>query len=244
MYGVEEEEEEEEDDFWLVDTCTCVSSSITFSRSSFSSVSVSISRIRVVMSSSSSFCRSCDRPDSQNSSFFAPESWLWAGSLRCSESCRCHWVLSSWTRCLRSLSERLASASRSLLAISSSCRNTSMMRQLSVRLSAVVYRVRNQLDAYMDVWKLCDWKCRCSSGICSCTMFSSWYMHRPSSAIEGLNMSRIRYCCIICTNTANASSSGICVCVENGINKKGKLEICCPGELTCISSSPTMKPDP
>lgn len=35
---------------------------------------------------------------------------------------RCHCVLSSWTRCLRSFSERLASASRSLLAINSSCK--------------------------------------------------------------------------------------------------------------------------
>lgn len=42
-----------------------------------------------------------------------------------------------------------------------------------------------------------------------------------SAYIDGLNISRIRCCCIICTRTANASSSGI-----------------------CMSKRPTMKPEP
>lgn len=28
--------------------------------------------------------------------------------------------------------------------------------------------VRNQEEAYMEVWKLWAWKCMCSSGSCSC----------------------------------------------------------------------------
>lgn len=102
----------------------------------------------------------------------------------------------------------IASATLNMISMPSD-RNTSIILQASGKERAVVNNVRNQLDAYMDVWKLWDWKCKWRSGSASETKFSNWYMHTPSSAILGLNMSRIRYSCIIRTRTANASSSGI-----------------------------------
>lgn len=159
-----------------------------------------------------------------------------------------------------------------------SLRKMSMMRQqMRLRLRAVVKSVKNQLEAYIDVWNpckcieycwirfqlsqriihirrnsaklkcdrelTCDWKWTWSSGNCSWTRFSSWYMHTPSSALElnqiivfykngvwfaykwsvgtyidGLNMSRILCCCIIWTRTAKHSSSGICISNRPTIN--------------------------
>ena len=44
----------------------------------------------------------------------------------------------------------------------------------------------------------------------TCRRHSSWNIHSPSSAIDGLKSSRILKSCMIVTSTANASSSGIC----------------------------------
>lgn len=35
--------------------------------------------------------------------------------------------------------------------------------------------VRNQDEAYIEVWKLCAWKCMCSSGRCSCETIRDIY---------------------------------------------------------------------
>ena len=43
------------------------------------------------------------------------------------------------------------------------------------------------------------------------TRFFNWYIQRPSSAMDGLNISRNRYSCMSLTTTANASSSGILI---------------------------------
>ena len=63
--------------------------------------------------------------------------------------------------------------------------------QLSGRGRLVAKRVRNQLLAKRLVWIAWDWKWTYRSGMCSCMRVSSWYMHRPSSAMLGLNISLI-----------------------------------------------------
>jgi hypothetical protein len=50
----------------------------------------------------------------------------------------------------------------------------------------VVYSVRNQELAYMDVWNECDTKCAYNSGRVSSMQHSSWYMYRPRWYMLGL----------------------------------------------------------
>lgn len=93
----------------------------TFNLSSFNSAKVSISRSLEVISSSSRRWVSALFQFKRLPIFLGVESGAGGGSiLFLSSKCLCHWELISFTRCLRSFKDKLASASLNFTAINSS----------------------------------------------------------------------------------------------------------------------------
>jgi len=60
-----------------------------------------------------------------------------------------------------------------------SIKNKSKTREARANGSVVVKIVKNQDEAYMDVWKPCDVKCAYNSGYCSYTGINNPFVRNP-----------------------------------------------------------------